>query len=197
MGNELESVAVICPAYQGPGAARNEDGAAKRYRVEAFDAPVMFTDSYETTVTCPNCGAELKLSVKTKGKLTKVQKEQLLREKCSDLKHSLLLLFIATALLAAGVSANIFIAGNTLKTISICLVVVLFPLWLFLLITIFRSVKNLKHYELIFKKYEEKNPYVVSLGESSTHYFRGQKKTIVWQQPPVKSRKPEPLSDFR
>lgn len=190
----IDSVTVICPAgwkladkYGAGGAARN------RYDEKEFDAPVTLTDSYETTVKCPNCGARLALSVKTKGRISYARKQRLLREKRAEFVHMLITLVITSALLTAGVLGTVFIAGDTLKVISVCVIVLSFPLWLGMLAAALNSVKYIKRPRLIFEKYEQKNPYMVSLEETSTHYFRGQRKTIVWQTPPVKLKRQAPL----
>lgn len=189
MENEFYSVTVICPAHDRH--ARDKGG---RHKAETFDARVNFNDSYETTITCPNCGAGVKLFVKTKGKITKARKEKLVREKQADLKRSLKALLVSSLLLAAGIITNVFAPGETTGVISVCAIVISLPVWLWALAAVSGAIKCLKHRELIFEKYELKHPYLVSLGESCSHYFKGQKKTIVWQRQPIYLRSSNPRS---
>ncbi len=187
MENEFYSVTVICPAC-----GRRARGARGAHKPKTFDARVTFHDSYETTITCPNCGAKVMLSVKTKGKITEAHKEKLVREKKADLRRSLKALLVSSLLLAAGVVTNVFASGETAGVISVCAIAISFPVWLFALASLPGSIKCLKHHELIFEKYEIKHPYLVSLGEYSAHYFKGQKKTIVWQRRPIYVRSGNP-----
>ncbi|MGE5494467.1 MAG: hypothetical protein ACM3S4_04075 [Burkholderiales bacterium] len=183
MENEFYSVTVICPAH-----GRRARGKGVRHKAKAFDARITFSDSYETTITCPNCGAGVSLFVKTKGKLTKARKEKLVREKQADLRRSLKVLLVSSLLLAAGITTSVFAPGETVGVVSVCAIVISLPVWIWALAAVAGAIKCLKHRELIFEKYELKHPYLVAIGEYCEHYFKGQKKTIVWQRQPIYHR---------
>ncbi|MHB1314238.1 MAG: hypothetical protein ACYCX2_01985 [Christensenellales bacterium] len=196
----LESVVVGCPkdkelvSSNYTGSSTNYSTGTvtsyytEQYKIKNFNVPINVMESYEKEVECPHCGARLTLTVKTKGKMTDAMRQSVIREKQAEMKRRYTGLAVCSMLTVVFVLLGVFLMNVNINHLYWLVPASgLFVYVLFLIPGAIKMRKFIGHPERILEKYEEGNPYFVSLG-SSDHFFTSlkgdQKTTLKWKNSP-------------